>query len=63
MAISQAQYRAQKKYDQAHTKQFTMKLHLDHDSDILGWLDHQESKQGAIKVLIRKQIEEERKHK
>ena len=44
MPVSEAQYRAQKKYDAAHTKQFQMKP----------------SKQGAIKELIRKQIREEK---
>jgi hypothetical protein len=38
-----------------------MKLHLENDKDILEWLDKQPSKQGAIKELIRRQIEEERK--
>ena len=61
MPVTQAQYRAQKKYDAAHTKQFQMKLHLENDKDILEWLDKQPSKQGAIKELIRRQIEEERK--
>jgi hypothetical protein len=60
-AVTEAQYRAQKKYDAAHTKQFQMKLHLENDKDILEWLDRQSSKQGAIKELIRRQIAEERK--
>jgi len=61
MAITEAQYRAQKKYDSAHTKQFQMKLHLENDRDILEWLGRQPSKQGAIKELIRKEIEKEAK--
>jgi hypothetical protein len=61
MPVTQAQYRAQKKYDAAHTRQFQMKLHLENDKDILEWLDKQPSKHGAIKELIRRQIEEERK--
>lgn len=61
MPVTEAQYRAQKKYDAAHTKQFQMKLHLENDKDILEWLDRQSSKQGAIKELIRRQIAEERK--
>lgn len=59
MPVTEAQYRAQKKYDAAHTKQFQMKLHLENDKDILEWLDRQSSKQGAIKELIRRQIAEE----
>ena len=60
MPITEAQYRAQKKYDAAHTKQFQMMLHLENDKDILEWLENQPSKQGAIKELIRKQIREEK---
>lgn len=63
MPISEAQYRAQRKYDESHTRQFQMKLHLENDADILKWLDKQESKQGSIKKLIRDQIEKERKGK
>lgn len=59
MPVTEAQYRAQKKYDAAHTRQFQMKLHLENDKDILEWLDRQPSKQGAVKELIRRQIEEE----
>ena len=61
MTVTEAQYRAQKKYDAAHTKQFQMKLSIIHDADILEWLDQQESKQGSIKSLIRKDIEKEKK--
>jgi hypothetical protein len=60
MPVTEAQYRAQKKYDATHTKQFQMKLHLENDKDILEWLEKQPSKQGAIKELIRKQIREEK---
>lgn len=60
MPLTEAQYRAQKKYDAAHTKQFQMKLHRENDKDILEWLEKQPSKQGAIKELIRKQIREEK---
>ena len=61
MAVTEAQYRAQKKYDSTHTKQFQMKLHLVNDADILEWLERQESKQGSIKRLIREAIEKEGK--
>jgi ATP-dependent protease ClpP protease subunit len=63
MAITKAQYRAQKKYDAAHTKQFQMKLHIENDADILTWLDAQDSKQGAIKELIRRDIQMSKKGK
>jgi hypothetical protein len=61
MTVTDAQYRAQKRYDAAHTKQFQMKLSLIHDADILEWLGQQESKQGSIKSLIRKDIKESKK--
>ena len=47
---------AQDRYDRTNTKQFKMKLNLKTDADILNWLDNQENKQGAIKALIRKEI-------
>lgn len=47
---------AKERYDAVNTKQFNMKLNLKTDADILKWLDQQESKQGAIKNLIRKEI-------
>ena len=34
-----------------------MKLNTGTDQDILAWLDEQDSKQGAIKRLIREEIE------
>lgn len=63
MPVSKAQYKAQKKYDAANTKLFTMKLHLKYDADIFKWLDDQDSKQGAIKKLIRDQIRKENRRK
>lgn len=47
---------SQAKYDKAHTTGFHMKLNNESDSDILQWLSEQESKQGAIKKLIRAEI-------
>lgn len=47
---------AQTKYDKEHTTGFHMKLNNTTDADILEWLSLQESKQGAIKQLIRAEI-------
>lgn len=47
---------AQDRYDRANTKQFKMKLNLKTDADIIAWLAKQENKQGAIKALIRNEI-------
>lgn len=63
MPVSEAAYRAQKKYDEANTKKIVMKLHIKNDADIFEWLDKQSSKQGAIKELIRKQIKKENRSK
>ena len=37
-------------------RKLRMKLNTGTDQDILAWLDRQESKQGAIKQLIREEI-------
>lgn len=55
----QAHTQAQEKYDKEHTAGFYMKLNLRTDRDILQWLWKQKSKQGAVKELIRKEIERE----
>ena len=47
---------SQAKYDKAHTTGFHMKLNNESDADILQWLSEQDSKQGAIKNLIRADI-------
>ena len=54
---------AQDRYDRTNTKQFKMKLNLKTDADIIDWLSKQENKQGAIKALIRKQINAKKKTK
>ena len=48
---------AQAKYDKEHTVRISLKLNLENDKDILPWLERQDSKQGSIKKLIRKEIE------
>ncbi len=52
-----ARTQAQAKYDKSHTTGFYMKLNTGTDQDILEWLESQGSKQGAIKKLIREEIE------
>ena len=54
---TEAQKRANAKYDKANTKQIIMKLNLTTDADILARLDSVENRQGYIKSLIRKDIE------
>lgn len=50
---TEAQIRAQVKYDAANTRQVHLKLNLRTDKDVLEKLDSVPSKQGYIKSLIR----------
>ena len=53
----EVKYCSQKKYDKKNTTQFRMKLNNNTDKDILDWLSNQPNKQGAVKYLIRKELE------
>lgn len=53
---SEAQLRAQAKYDAKATKQIKFKFNLTTDADILEKLDSVDNKQGYIKELIRADI-------
>lgn len=53
----EVKYFNQKKYDKKNTTQFRMKLNNNTDKDILDWLSNQPNKQGAVKSLIRKELE------
>lgn len=58
---TEAQRRAQKKYDEANKKEFRnihLKLSRTYDSDIVQKLDSIDNIQGYIKDLIRKDIED-----
>lgn len=48
----------QARYDAKATTRVALKLHNKNDADILEWLANQPSKQGAIKIAIRKMIKE-----
>lgn len=50
---TEAQIKAQKKYDAENTRQVHLKLNRRTDSDVLERLDNVPSKQGYIKDLIR----------
>ncbi|MDE7253785.1 MAG: hypothetical protein K2O32_12695 [Acetatifactor sp.] len=52
----QARTQVQAKYDKNNTTGFYMKLNIHTDLDIIRWLWSQQSKQGAIKKLIREEI-------
>ena len=51
--------KAQAKYDKDHTTGVYLKLNNVNDADILEWLSRQNSKQGAVKELIRREIKRE----
>ena len=53
---TEAQKRAQEKYDSNNTIQFKMKLNGGTDKDIIDRLNEVENKQGYIKNLIRQDI-------
>lgn len=59
MKASEAQLRANKKYDSANTKQIHLKLNLKTDADIIDRLKEQKNAQGYIKRLIREDIEKD----
>lgn len=44
------------KWDQAHTKQFKIKLNENTDAEIISWLESQPNMQGYLKNLIRADI-------
>lgn len=54
---TEAQIRAQAKYDAANTRQVHLKLNLRTDKDVLVRLDEVPCKQGYIKRLIREDLE------
>ena len=54
---TEAQIKAQVKYDAANTRQVHLKLNRRTDEDVLGKLDSVPSKQGYIKRLIREDLE------
>lgn len=58
--VTEAQKRANAKYDAKNTRQIKMKLNLSEDRDILDKLDAVSNKQGYIKALIKADIEKER---
>lgn len=54
---TEAQIKAQKKYDAANTRQVHLKLNRRTDKDVLARLDEVPSKQGYIKRLIRADLQ------
>lgn len=57
LMATEAQIKAQAKYDAENTRQVHLKLNLRTDKDVLARLDGVPSKQGYIKRLIREDLE------
>ena len=57
--ITQAQLKAQYKYDKENTKQVMMKLNSKTDADIIARLECSDNRQGYIKELIRNDMRSE----
>lgn len=56
MSWTEAQKRAQRKYEAESSKQFKMRLHFVNDADIIKKLDSVSSQAGYVKELIREDI-------
>ena len=56
MSPSDAQRKAAAKYQKENIKRVVLKLNKRTDADILVWLDGIDNKQGMIKGIIRKHI-------
>lgn len=59
MAVSDAQKRANAKYEREKTRSIKIKLTISTDADILAKLDAVGNKQGYIKKLIRDDLKKE----
>ncbi len=57
---TQAQLKAIRKYQQANTKAYQLKVNIKYDQDIINKLDSVENKQGYIKELIRQDINKDK---
>ena len=49
----------QERYKKKNIKQLKLDLNINTEQDIIEWLNKQPTKQGAIKALIRREIEKE----
>ena len=46
----------QERYDKEHTVRVQLKLHKEHDKDVLDYLENTGNKQGTIKRLVREEL-------
>lgn len=57
---SEAQKRANAKYDSANTVQFKIKLNKNNDAEMIKFLQDLDNRQGYIKDLIKKDMEKKK---
>lgn len=57
MSTKEARLRAQKKYDEANTRFYGVKLNEKSDAELIAALDKAKSKQGLIKEALKYYIE------
>ena len=58
---TEAQIRANNKFNKANTKMVSLRLNYNTDADIIKKLDEVDSKMGYIKELIRKDLQTQKK--
>lgn len=61
MTVSEAQSEAQKRYA-SQTKAYHLRLRKDKDSDVIDWLESQENVTGAIRDLVKRELEAKDPH-
>lgn len=54
--VSASQRKATDKFQKEKTRQIPIKLHTQHDADILAFLENEGNRQGLIKQLLRDEI-------
>lgn len=54
--VSEAQKRAQKKYDEANVYQFSVRLSRKTDAEIIAALEEADSRQGLVREALREYI-------
>ena len=49
-----------RKWDREHSRVFGIRLYDKRDADIIEWLDSQENKSNAIRLLIEKELQQKK---
>lgn len=60
MSYTKAKGKAQERSDAKNCRRFVLKLTRSTDADIIALLENKENKQGYIKVLIRRDLEQKK---